>query len=140
MDENGKQTQVHSDNDGVQRGKRPIILWIVPIYMLVAGILAFWLSWSDPFATSLSKLLGLASALVQFGSGALLLLGNDLGRLLYQTAIPIVIIAQVVYRGTVTGFNDDAFLFFALAPFVVYGLVVYLLRRAPARKWLTEAL
>lgn len=138
MIENEKLTNERSNSDGEERGKRPIILWIVPIFLILASLFAFYMVLSDPFATTLSTLLGLSSVLVQFVSGALLLRGYDLGRRLYLYAIPIVILAQALYVGSKMGFNDDDFLVAALLPFIIYGLFVFLLTRPPVKKWLAN--
>lgn len=139
MEEKDRSVHVPSDANGARQGRRPISLWIIPAYLLLSGVFAFLVSWQDPFASSLSKLLGVASAVVQAGTGALLLRGFDLGRRLYLVAMPIVIVIQAVYLGSIMGFTDDDYPFRALAPFLVYGVVVFFLMRSPVKRWLAAS-
>jgi len=136
MGDNDRETRERTLVADPKRGKRPISLWIISVYLILSGLFAFILSWQAPVASSLAKLLGVASALVQAGSGVLLLLGLNLGRRLYLFVMPVIILMQALYLGSVMGFTDDDFPIRGLSPFLVYGVVAFLLMRGTVKTWL----
>ena len=121
------------------RGKRPVSLWIVSIYLLASGLLALVAAWQAPDFVGLAKVLDFLSALVQAGCGLLLVLGWNAGRRLYLLAVPVIILARALYLGSVMGFTDDDYPFLALSPFLIYGIVAFFLMRSKVENWLSAS-
>ena len=134
----GKGIPESSPGSIFNRSKRPVSLWVVSVYVFLSGFIALVMSWQAPSFLGLGKTLGVVSALVQTGSGILLLLGLALGRRLYLFAVPVVILGQALYLGSVIGFTDDDFPIQGLSSFLVYGVVAFFLMRKPVRNWFAE--